>query len=362
MRKSLSILLALFVVFTLKAQAQKTQTLKLISTTLVPGYEGDIEFFAADLKRNHLFLGLEGMGRVDVFDLRTGKHLHNITGFGAPHILLFLPDSDKLLVADAKNGPLGGGVQVVSGEDYKIVDMIKLPPRVDNAVFDPVKKYFYVESGSDEPSGNTHPISIIDTVSLKLIGSFKVPGEASEAMAVDRAGEKLYVNNRSTSQILVVDLRTRQVIATWSIPGPGAKMNTALALDDANHRLFSATREPPKVFVYDTETGKVVTTLPCSLYNDNMIFDPARKRIYVNGTETTTVIQQLDADHYKVLTEVPTGYRAKTGNYFPELNRMYIALSGKDMICSKDGSGICKVTGPQRPGAKLGFLVFQVQP
>ena len=33
-------------------------------------------------------------------------------------------------------------------------------------------------------------------------------------MAIDRAAEKMYINNTGTSEVLVVDLRTRKVIAT----------------------------------------------------------------------------------------------------------------------------------------------------
>ena len=57
-----------------------------------------------------------------------------------------------------------------------------------------------------------------------------------------------------------------------------------------------------------------------------MMFDAARKRIYVTGTETATVIQQKDADHYEHVAEVPTGYRSKTSIFIHELNRVYVAL------------------------------------
>jgi hypothetical protein len=62
-----------------------------------------------------------------------------------------------------------------------------------------------------------------------------------------------------------------------------------MALDEPHHPLFIATRNPPKFFVYNTDSGKVVTTLACASMNDDMWFDVARKRIYVTGTEATTV-------------------------------------------------------------------------
>jgi hypothetical protein len=97
--------------------------------------------------------------------------------------------------------------------------------------------------------------------------------------------------------------------------------------------------------VFDIDTGKIVTTAPISTFNDDMWFDVARKRIYLSGSDTTTVLAQKDADHYELVAEVPTGYRAKTSLYVPQLNRFYAAVSGKG-----------------KPGAELAVKVFDVLP
>src|SRR5690349_10362736 len=289
--------------FALGVYAQKSPPLKLIATTPLPELVGDLEFFAADLKGDRLFLCAENGKTVEVFNLHTGKRLRSIPGFGQPHDILYLPDSNKLIVTDG--GDEFGWVELVSGESYKIIDKIKLPADVDEAVFNPVNKYYYVESGGDEPGANTHLLNIIDTNNFKLVGKIVLPGNHSEAMAVDRAGKVLYVNNSGTNEVLSVNLDTRQVVARWLVPD--AKTLNAIALDEPHHRLFMATRNPPKFFVFDTDTGKVVATLPSTAYNDHMSFDAARKRIYISGTETATVIQQRDADHYEVIVDVPTG-------------------------------------------------------
>jgi hypothetical protein len=60
-----------------------------------------------------------------------------------------------------------------------------------------------------------------------------------------------------------------------------------------------------------------------------MWFDVPRQRIYTTGTETTTVLEQRDKDHYAQIADSPTGYRAKTSLLVPELNWLYVAVSGK---------------------------------
>jgi hypothetical protein len=109
-------------------------------------------------------------------------------------------------------------------------------------------------------------------------------------MAIDRAGKKLYVNLTGVDKVGVVDLDARQMVAEW--PVPDAHVENSMALDEPNHRLFVATRQPAKFFVYSTDTGKVVTVLPCAGVNDDMWFDTARKRIYVTGSDTTSVFEQ----------------------------------------------------------------------
>src|SRR5690349_15164941 len=289
MRKISVILLFVLLAAAQRAPAQEKAPLKLIETTPLPGFSGDFDHFAVDLKGNRLFLAAEDHKTVEVFDLKSGKSIHSITGFGQPHAIVYLPDSNKLIVTD---GDDFGRVALVSGENYQITDTIKLPEGVDGAIFNPVNKYYYVESG-----GKTeHQLNIIDTKSFKHLGDITLPGNHSEAMAIDSAGQKMYVNLTAVSTVGVIDLQSNKLTAQWPIAD--AKVQNSMALDEPNHRLFIATRMPPKFIVLDTETGKVVTSLTCAPINDDMWFDSARKRIYVTGSDTTSVIAQLDRDHY----------------------------------------------------------------
>jgi DNA-binding beta-propeller fold protein YncE len=307
----------------------------------MPGFEGcDFDHFDSDLTGNRLMLAAEDHNTVEVFNLRTGKHLRSIMGFDHPHGIVFLADSNKFIVTDG--GSAFGMAKLVSGDTYKIVDTIKLPPGADNAVYDPTRKYVYVENRGEDPSGNSNMLSIIDTKTFKHIGDITLPGRNSQAMAVERSGKRLFINLAATNEVGVVDLQTRQVIARW--PVPEASVQDALALDEANHQVFIACRKPPKFIAFNTETGKVVANLPCVGVNDDMFYDAVHKRIYVTGDGTTSVFQQVDADHYEHIAEIPTGFQGKTGLLVPELNRLYIELSGK-----------------AKPDAKLALMIFEPQ-
>ena len=142
MKKTPAILSTLFVALALLAPAQDKPPLKLVATTPLPHLVGDLEFFAPDIKGNRLFMCAENSGTVEVLDLHTGKWLRSIPGFKAPHDIVYLPETNNLVVSDGDDD--FGWAYLLSGSTYKIIDKIKLPNDVDEAVFDPKQKLFYL--------------------------------------------------------------------------------------------------------------------------------------------------------------------------------------------------------------------------
>jgi DNA-binding beta-propeller fold protein YncE len=340
LKKSLGIGLLTMVLCASAVQAQENLPLKLIATTPMPGFTGDFDHFGLDLKGNRLFLASEDQKTVEVFDLRTGQRIHSISGFGQPLTMAYLAESNRLIVTD---GGDTNAVELVDCTEYRIIKTLKLGSGVDHSAYNPHNKLFYVENGG-APEGKVHVLSIIDTQSFRKVGEIGgLPGDSNEGMVIDLEGKKLYVNLTGTDEVGVIELKTLQFIARWSLPAD-AHVAHAITLDEPNHRLFTATRNPGQFIVFSTDTGKVVATLPCVGVNSDMWFDMERKRIYVTGSETASVFEQRDADHYEHVAEVPTAYRAKSSIFVPQLNRLYVADSGKG-----------------QSDAKLALQIFEVQ-
>ena len=338
MHRSLKICMTILAWCALPVKGQEKLPLKLILRTPMPGFTGDFDHFGVDLKGNRLFLAAEEHKTVEVFDLRTGERIHSIGGFGQPLVMVYLPESNHLVVTDGGDS----AVQLVDCKTYKIIKTIKLGRGVDHGALSPVSKYFYVESGGAS-GASTHVLSIIDTKTFKHVGDVAgLPGSSNEGMVIDRSGKKLYVNLTGTDEVGVIDLETRQLLAKWALPN--AHEAHAMVLDEPNHRIFVATRKPAQFMVFNTDTGRVVASLPCVGVNSDMSFDIERKRIYVTGSETASVFEQRDADHYEHVAEVPTAYRAKSSVFVPDLKRLYVAVSGKG-----------------KPDAKLELQIYEVQ-
>jgi len=222
---------ALLAFYALGVEAQEHAPLRLIIRTPMPGFSGDFDHFGLDRKGNRLFLAAEEHKTIEVFDLRTGARIHSIEGFGQPLMMVYLPQSNHLIVTDGGDS----SVHLVDCKKYRIMRTIKLGPGVDHGVLDPVGHHYYVENGggSDSP---THLLSIIDTKSFKHIGDVSgLPGSSNEGMTIDRAGKKLYVNLTGTDEVGVVDLGTNKLVARW--PLPDAHVAHAIVLDEADRRI-----------------------------------------------------------------------------------------------------------------------------
>src|SRR4029077_18367128 len=102
MRRLYPVFLTLIVAIGPRVTAQGNAPLKLLHTTTLPGFTGDLDHFAVDLTGHRLFVSAEAHNTVEVLDLNTGERLHSITGFGTPHEILFRPDSNTLI--DAAGG------------------------------------------------------------------------------------------------------------------------------------------------------------------------------------------------------------------------------------------------------------------
>jgi DNA-binding beta-propeller fold protein YncE len=80
--------------------------------------------------------------------------------------------------------------------------------------------------------------------------------------------------------------------------------------------------------VFDSQTGKELQAIPVGKGVDDLMFDPASKRIYATsgGTGQVDVYKETDPDHYQSLGNIPSGPGAKTGLLVSQLARLFVAV------------------------------------
>src|ERR1700747_2292084 len=237
-------------------RAQDATPLKLLETfKLSPDIKGNFDHFAVDLKTNRLFATPEGYKAVLVFDVQSGKLIHTIRGIEKPHAILYREDLHRLYVTDGEAGEL----KIFDSRNYALLSNVKLLLDADSIGYDPETKLLYIDNGGGDVHETYSMISVVDTTAGKKVADMKVDGDTLEAMALEKASSRIYLNNKAKSQVDVIDREKRTLITSW--PVTLAKTNVAMAYDEANHRLFIACRSGG-IVVIDTQSGKDLSVLP----------------------------------------------------------------------------------------------------
>jgi glutamine cyclotransferase len=295
------------------SRGQDKASFRLKQTIALPGVEGRIDHLALDTAGGRLFVCALGNNTVEVLDVRKGERIHSITGLGAPQGIGHIPESDRIFIASDK----GGRCKIYDGKSFKLVGELDLQDDADNVRYDSTKKQIFVGFGSGG-------IGIISEREGKQVGSIKLAAHP-EAFELERNGKRIFVNVPNTRQVAVIDREKGEVIATWKTDA--AFGNFPMALDEVNHRLFIGCRIPSKLVVLNTESGEVVTKTEISGDSDDVFYDSKRRRIYVIcGAGKIDIVEQTDANNYKVSAKIDTADGARTGLFVPEQDSLFVAV------------------------------------
>ena len=287
--------------------------IELERTIPLPGVEGRIDHLDVDTSGQRLFVCALGNNTVEVVDLNKGERIHTISGLGAPQGVAFVPELNRLLVANDK----GGVCNIYDANSFHLIGKVDFADDADNVRYDSASKRIYVGFGSGG-------IGIINAVDGKQVGSIKLAAHP-EAFELERQGHRIFVNVPTARHVAVIDRDKGEVITTWKTDG--AFGNFPMALDEANHRLFVGCRLPSKLVVLDTASGKTVTSVGISGDPDDIFYDSRRHRVYVIcGAGKIDIIDQTDANTYKALAKINTADGARSGLFVPERDALFVAV------------------------------------
>jgi len=285
----------------------------------VPSVAGRLDHFTADVKRKRLFVSALGNNTVEVIDVFSGKVIHSIKGLAQPQGPLYVPGFDKLYVANAEDGK----VRVFDGGTYTLRKTIDFGADPDNLRYDEASKTIFVGFGEDDGG-----IAMIDPRTDERSGQvYKTEGHP-ESFQVEAGGGHIFVNVPDAGNVVESIDRKTGAVAKWLLKG--LRGNYAMALNEADHRLFTISRKTPMLVVFDTESGNEVFRMRAAGECDDVFFDANRKRIYVIGGEgVISVIQQIDPNHYELVTNVPSAIGIRTGYFFAKRDRFYVGVPAK---------------------------------
>ena len=287
--------------------------LRLVQTIPLPGVEGRIDHFGFDPSGKRLFVAALGNDTVEVVDLEKGKVVAQIKGLRAPQGIAVAPDVNRLAVANDKDG----SVRFFDAKSFAHLYTVDLKDDADNVRYDAGTQRFWIGYGDGG-------LASVDAQTGKMLADVKLEAHP-ESFQLESKGKRIFVNVTGARHVAVIDRDDAEIIAKWSVKE--AEANFPMALDEVNHRLFIGCRKPAKLLVLDTETGKTVSLLDIVGDTDDLFYDAANKLVYVSGGEgRVTIINQLNADSYTVVSQVSTAPGARTSFFVPESGLLYVAV------------------------------------
>ncbi|MBU6427793.1 MAG: YncE family protein [Cyanobacteria bacterium REEB65] len=167
-----------------------------------------------------------------------------------------------------------------------------------------------------------HNISVFDTATDELLGTIATP---QEVLGLGLIGGEMWVTNRHDSSVSVVDMATRQVVATM----PVGQLPGFVLTRPSHDEVYVCVSGEGKVMVFDAKTRRLKWTIPTQLGTRAVAFDEAAGLGYAANYYSDSVTQ----------FELATGKVVRTVKF---------TLNPDDVVLSKDDSALyvsCTGTG-----------------
>jgi YVTN family beta-propeller protein len=206
---------------------------------------------------------------------------------------------------------------MVDARSLQTIKKIDTEGNPDFIMYEPKQKEVYTMNGSGKSA------SVIDA-SGKVVATIPLGGKP-EAAVPDTAAGRVYVNNETGNEIVVIDVAKHEVVTRWPIaPGESA---AGLAIDLKNHRLFIGAHNG-KMLMMDSTNGKIVAEVPIGAGVDATWFDPGTGYAFSSCSTGTVTIAHEDApDKLTVVQTLQTATGARTMALDPATHRIYLAAA-----------------------------------
>ncbi len=306
--------------------------------------DGGWDYLNLDDATSRLFISHANV--VQVLDINTKKLVGTIHDTNGVHGIALAPEFNKGFISCEKDT----SVVVFDMKTLSVIAKFKTSgPKPDAILYDPFSKKVFVFNRFGSST------DVIDPSSNNVIKTIQLPGKP-EFSVTDFKG-RVYVNLDNKNLLCALNTAKLEVDQSWSVL-PGLKPS-GLAIDLVNNRLFSVCDNKLMVVVNATD-GKVVSQVEIGEGVDGVSFDPQLKRAYSSngGDGSITVVQQIDANNYKVIENIKVPEGAETNLLDTKTHTIYLPTAEFGEVPAATEAN----PHPRAPIKSNTFMVLEVKP
>ena len=272
-----------------------------------------LDYESYDLSRHLLFIAHLGDSAVIVFDTQTQRVVTRIAGVSKVHGVLAIPELGTVYASAT------GTNEVIAIDATSLKITARMPGGVypDGMAYAPPVHKLYV---SDEHGGTD---TVIDVKTNTRVATIALGGEVGNTQ-YDPVSKHIFSNVQTRNQLLEIDPTTDQVIERIDLPG--AEGNHGLLIEPGQHRAFIACESNDKLLVLDLRTKKVTASFGVGGDPDVLAFDPGLQHLYIAGEAGIVSIFKAESGSVSKIGETFVGPNAHVVAVDPSTHHAYFPL------------------------------------
>jgi DNA-binding beta-propeller fold protein YncE len=292
-----------------------SQPLPLQTVRDIPlsGGSSRLDYQSLDEQTGLLFVAHLGASLVHVVNIRSNRVVTDIPNIASVHGVLAIPSLGRVYASATGVNQ----VAVIDEHRSRVIARIAGGGYPDGLAYDPRDHLVFV---SDE-GGSTD--TVIDVRTEQRIATIALGGEAGNTQ-YDPISQRVFVDVQTRNQLVAIDPLTTRIVDRY--PLPGCNHDHSLLLDAPDRLAFVACDGNAKLLVVDMRTMTVVASYSVGADPDVLAFDPGWKRLYV---ACESGIISVFAEHDRALHKVAEGFvatEAHTIDIDPRTHRLYLPL------------------------------------
>jgi DNA-binding beta-propeller fold protein YncE len=242
--------------------------LRVVQDYPLPGPANRFDYQSVDPAAGRLYLNHMNGGRLVVFDLKSPKVLAEVSGLPRATGVWAVPAHHKIFVSAAGNHE----VAVIDDQTLSVaarVGGIRFP---DGIAFAPGVDKVFVSDESGEAD------VVIDARTNAKRSTIALGGEAGNTH-YDSVSQCILVAVQTRNQLVAIDPVTEKIVARYDLPG--SDHPHGFTIDEPGRLAFITGEGNAKLLVLDLRTMEVIATHPVGNGPDVLAWDAEWRRLYV---------------------------------------------------------------------------------